>query len=390
MMDEKIYWIWLQQALKYGNHKAKDILKFYNSIEEFYKSGEYDWRLCGFFSNSEINSMNSTSLEIAKDIYFKCQNLGYEILTLSDKNYSELLFRITNPPIVLYAKGDTSILNNDLTISVVGTRSATRYGIEMAHEISYKVAKSNGVVVSGGALGIDAASHRGALDAGGKTIAVLGCGINYNYLLENESLRNKISNSGLLISEYPPNYPSYNYNFPMRNRIISGLSLATIVVEAGRKSGSLITANLANEQNRDVFVVPVDSQSPLSTGSQSLIRDGALAISNVDDIINQYKMKSENRIPKQKINFLRTNYSSESNMKNISNSKNEQETKSFTNISKSSKLVYDVICKGRINVDNIKKSLCIEIKELLSALTELEIYGLIKACPGQYYEKSNN
>lgn len=381
MMDEKIYWIWLQQALKYGNHKAKDILDFYDSIEEFYRSGEYGWRLCGFFSNSEINSMSSTSLEIAKDIYFKCQNLGYEILTLSDKNYSKLLYRITNPPIVLYAKGDTSILNNDLTISVVGTRSATRYGIEMAHEISYKIAKSNGVVVSGGALGIDAAAHRGALDAGGKTIAVLGCGINYNYLLENESLRNKISNSGLLISEYPPNYPSYNYNFPMRNRIISGLSLATIVVEAGRKSGSLITANLANEQNRDVFVVPVDSKSVLSTGSQALIRDGALAISNIDDVINQYIMKSENKLPKEKINFLRTNYSSEDNTKNV------KSEKYFPNISKSAKLVYDVICKGRINVDNIKKSLCIETKDLLSALTELEIYGLVKSYPGQNYEK---
>lgn len=386
-MDEKIYWIWLQQALKYGNHKAKDILEIYNNIEEFYRSGEYGWRLCGFFSNSEINSMNSTSLDITKDIYLKCQNLGYEILTFSDKNYSKLLFSITNPPVVLYAKGDTSILNNDLTISVVGTRNATRYGIEMAHEISYRVAENKGVVVSGGALGIDTAAHRGALDAGGKTIAVLGCGINYKYLLENESLRNKIADSGLLISEYPPDYPSYNYNFPMRNRIISGLSLATIVVEAGRKSGSLITANLANEQNRDVLVVPVNSQSPLSTGSQALIRDGALAISNVDDVINQYKMKSENRLPKQRINFLRTNYSSESNIKNISQSKNEQVKKEFPNISKSSKLVYDVICEGRISIDNIKRRLCIETKELLSALTELEIYGLVKSCPGQYYEK---
>lgn len=388
-MDERIYWIWLQQSLKYGNHKVKDILELYDSIEEFYKSGEHSWRLCGFFSNSEINSMNSTSLDIARAIYLKCKNLGYHILTLSDRNYSKLLFSISNPPVVLYAKGDISILNASLTISIVGTRSATRYGIEMAHEMSYKIAKNNGVVVSGGALGIDTAAHRGALDAEGKTIAVLGCGINYRYLLENESLRNKIADTGLLLSEYPPDYRSYNYNFPMRNRIISGLSLATIVVEAGKKSGSLITANLANEQNRDVFVVPVDSRSALSTGSQSLINDGALAISDIEDVINQYKMISENELPKEKISFLRKNYSFDNNVKNISKFKTEQPKKEFPNISKLAKLVYDVICEGRINVDSIKRRLDIDIKDLLCVLTELELYGLIKACPGHSYEKSN-
>ncbi len=394
-MNNKIYWIWLQNALKYGNHKVRTVKLLYEDIRKFYNAGEKEWRLCGCFTNKEISSLLSSTIQNAAVILDQSVSLGYKIVTLDDKEYPQKLKNIANPPCVLYIKGDISNIDKKLCISIVGTRSATIYGTQMASEIAYDLSKQDVIIVSGGALGVDKAAHIGALKAGGETIAVLGCGINYKYLAENKQLRNEISKTGALISEYPPDTPAFSSNFPIRNRIISGLSSGTVVIEAGAKSGSLITANLANDQNRDVFVIPVDMRSPVSQGTVSLIRDGAKIITCAQDILNEYNIKSKNinseKEKRQNINLSTiSSKPAPETQKNISLKKES----SFSNkgplidsLPKDCKDVYLFIKEnGKCHIDRISINTNINIKNLLSIITELEIGGFIESYPGKMYE----
>lgn len=387
-MNEKVYWIWLQQALKYGSHKVRIIRHYYKNIKDFHSAGEREWRLCGCFSNREIESLNNFTLEQAQMIEKRACELGYEILTLSDENYPELLSHIANPPCVLYIKGDKSCLRGSLNVAIVGTRKATDYGIEMSREIAAGLANAGAVVVSGGAVGVDYAAHEGALSVGGKTIAVLGCGINYSYLPKNAALREKIAQSGAVISEYPPDFPPSVSTFPIRNRIISGLSLGTVVIEAGKKSGSLITANLANDQNRDVFVVPVDMKSELAEGATALIRDGAQVITSAKDILDEYALRGEHMIRECKI--LKKSGSNASEVKKGDSGENKSAQKkpinNFENLDDKSKAICLALEKGKAHIDEISLKSGLSVKDLLPSITELELAGLIKSFSGRMYE----
>ncbi len=395
-MDEKIYWIWLQQALRYGSHKVKIIKHYYKNIKDFHNAGEREWRLCGCFSNREIESLLSFTLEKSELIKNKSLELGYEILTLADKEYPELLANIANPPCVLYVKGEKACLSGYLNIAIVGTRKATSYGIEMAHEISRDLAESGAVVVSGGAMGVDCAAHEGALSGGGKTIAVLGCGINYPYLTGNASLREKISENGAVISEYPPDYPPYASNFPIRNRIISGLSLGTVVIEASKKSGSLITANLANDQNRDVFVVPVDMTSELGEGATGLISDGAQVITSAKNILDEYSTRigSNFKIKKLERSYHKSDDSTDNTVKinraEKSTALSEEKKKILNDLDDKSKKIYFIIKNEKLHIDDISRKTELSVKDLLPTITELELSGLIKSSSGRMYEISYN
>lgn len=395
-MDEKVYWIWLQEALRYGSHKVKIIKHYYKSIKDFYDAGEREWHICGCFTKRELESFTGFTLAQAQSVEKRACELGYEILTLTDKDYPELLSYIPNPPCVLYVKGDKSCLSGSLNIAVVGTRKATDYGIEMAREIGKDLSAAGAIVVSGGAVGVDCAAHEGALSGGGKTIAVLGCGINYAYLMSNALLREKISQNGAVVSEYPPDYPAYASNFPIRNRIISGLSLGTIVIEAGKKSGSLITANLANDQNRDVFVVPVDAKSELAEGAVGLIRDGAQVVTCAKDILEEYSSRLGNNFKINKDEFVskkvKTSTDKFVNFKVTEKScdlpnKNKVLLEGLDNKSKS---VYLAVKNGKIHIDEISCKTEFPVKDLLPIITELELAGLIKSCSGRMYEINHN
>lgn len=372
-MDNTVYWIWLQQALKPGSSKVKIINHFYKNIKDFYDGKEREWRLCGCFTNKEISALCDSSLEEAEKTFRLSQNLGYKIICICDEEYPNLLRHIDNPPALLYVKGDISFLNSVKSIGIVGTRKASEYGLTMAHDLSHDLALNNVAVISGGALGIDSAAHQGALDAGGKTVAVLGCGINYPYLLGNLKLRNEISNSGAVISEYPPNFPSKPFTFPIRNRIISGISSGIVVIEAGKKSGSLITANLANNQNRDVFVVPVNKESKNSEGSFSLIEDGAMVVANVQDILSEYN--NNLNIKKEKSTNLE-------NKPSIQKSKK----RNISDVPKEYRNIFEILLKGKTHIDIISEITEIPVDKLLLALTEMEIGGFVKSSSGKIYE----
>ena len=214
-----------------------------------------------------------------------------KIIKLGDKDYPQNLLKIYDPPNQLYILGNYKILN-DLGIAMVGSRNCTKYGEQTAKSLAHNLAKYNINVISGMARGIDSASHIGCIMGKGKTIAVLGSGFNHIYPKENMQLFNKILESGgAIITEYEPDTIPDKKNFPRRNRIISGLSQAVVVVEAAERSGSLITAELALEEGKDVFAVPGNINSPLSIGTNELIKDGAKLVTNVFDILEEFNVK---------------------------------------------------------------------------------------------------
>jgi len=217
-------------------------------------------------------------------------NNRIKTIKLGEPNYPMLLSHIKNPPKELFYRGDIS-LGTKLSIAMVGTRKATSYGIWAASNIAEKLAMHDIVITSGMALGIDTYAHKGALKAKGKTIAVLGSGIDICTPSSNRDLMEEIADSGLLISEYPAGTPASKYTFPNRNRIISGVSVATIVVEAGLASGSLITAELAGEQGKEVYAVPGNIDSVYSIGTNKLIKEGALPLVVAEDILDDFKIK---------------------------------------------------------------------------------------------------
>ena len=211
-----------------------------------------------------------------------------KIINIGDKEYPKNLLRIYEPPKSLYILGDDKILN-DFGIAIVGSRKCTKYGEQIAKSLAYNLAKLNINIISGFARGIDTASHIGCIMTKGKTIAVLGSGFNNIYPKENIKLLNKILDTGgAIITEYEPNMKPYAKNFPRRNRIISGLSHGVVIVEAAEKSGSLITAELALNEGKEIFVIPGNITSMQSKGTNQLIKDGAKLVTNVYDILEEY------------------------------------------------------------------------------------------------------
>lgn len=397
MNNDTKYWVWLSQALGYGSKSVKAVMNFYSSAEEFYNMGSDEWAKSGCFTRKELNSLEKHKLSEAEILIEKASSLGENIITLTDADYPPLLREIFNPPAVIYTKGDISLLESCLCIGIVGTRSATDDGIRTGGRFAKGLALAGAAVISGGALGIDSSAHRGALKAGGITACVLGCGINYNYLVSNARLRSEISEKGVIISEYPPDTPAAGWNFPVRNRIIAGLSKGVLIVEAGEKSGALITAKLALEENRDVFAIPGSVNSTVSVGTNNLIKDGAIPVTSYRDILEEYS-----DIFTPKITPAEEPLSPEESLKlhedsmgidRIRNFFGKKDKKIKTNnkflpagLSQNAVTVYNAMKPTSMNVDEIIINSKLETKNALAALTELEFSNLIEALPGARYK----
>lgn len=243
----------------------------YSDVSAFYYGGISEWRLCGIFSQKDLERFSSTGLDDAKKIVDRCIECNYSILCIDDELFPKCLYNIECPPALIYVHGVMPDIDNTFSIGIVGTRRATKYGIENSYRFAYALSKYGTIIVSGGALGVDGASHRGALATDGITICVRGCGLNCSYLRENSDIRSTIPKRGAVITEYPPDETPRNYYFPARNRIIAALSDGLLVMEAGKKSGSLITANLAAEQGKTIFAL-LGNNSPQNEGSNALIK----------------------------------------------------------------------------------------------------------------------
>ncbi|MBE6832004.1 DNA-processing protein DprA [Faecalispora sporosphaeroides] len=288
MSCETAFWVWLQHGLGAGSGKVRRVLSCCTGLREFWEAGPQFWELQGLFTARELSALRAFSPRDAQRIADRCEKSGIRLLTPEEEGYPRSLWEIANPPCVLYVKGQLPAVDEMPAIAVVGTRDATISGKKIAFSLSYQLARAGAVVISGGARGIDTAAHRGALQARGKTVCVLGCGLEHPYLMENAGLRDWIAESGAVISEYPPDSPASRAAFPIRNRIISGLSCGVLVVEAAAKSGSLITADLALEQGRDVFAVPCGIDNPVSRGVNTLIKNGAVPVGGAAELLEQY------------------------------------------------------------------------------------------------------
>lgn len=283
-MKDIEYWIWLSRIKGLNPKLLNDLLEKYDDPRTLWNKTKEELTIEGIkesYANEITNSIYRQNL----DKYLKYMNENnIEIINIYDKNYPDKLKVIYDPPIVLYIKGNKNILN-EKAMSIIGCRMCTKYGENIAKKLAYNLSINNINVISGLARGIDSCAHKGTLKANGKTIAVVGCGLDRVYPTENESLFNEIiKNNGAVISEYIIGTKPLSKNFPRRNRIISGLSDGVIVVEAREKSGTLITVDFALEQGKNIYAVPGNIDSLNSYGTNDLIKQGAKIVTNFQDI----------------------------------------------------------------------------------------------------------
>ena len=401
------FWIWITNALGYNTPKVKQIAELYDDVSMFYNGGEKEWKFCGIFSSNDISKLKKSKLKNAMELIDITEKYGYSIIAIDDEQYPRCLYNIDTPPAVIYVNGNLPDIDNRLTIGVVGTRKATEYGTSNSYKFGYALAKYGVATVSGGALGVDCASHNGTLAADGVTICVLGCGLNCNYLKKNEKMRQAISKRGAVISEYPPDEPVQKYYFPARNRIISALSDGILVIEAGVKSGSLITANLALEQGKEVFAL-LGNNSPQNEGSNNRIKEGsAIPVTDFMDILNAFdnlyvtgdnvdvdfnsiSLDDISAIPVKGVSQRRQK-SAPRKTHNIENNAKadkpaiKREHKENLNLNPVAQRIYDYISDEPIHIDKISADLQIPIFKVLSAVTILEMNGLIEALQGRMY-----
>ncbi len=283
-----LHWIWLATRPNMNERDKVALLRHFRDPEDIFYAGEDAFADVEELTEGALEALRDKNLKQSHAILDECTAKGIHICTYGDGAYPGRLKNISDPPVVLYYKGTLPDLDSVPVIAAVGTRSCTAYGINVAKRIGGQIAKCGGVVVSGLAAGIDAAAIGGALSAGGIAIGVLGCGVDVVYPLSNKGLFADTERYGCLISEFAPGTPPLKWNFPKRNRIMSGLSNGVLIVEAPEKSGALITARQAAEQGRDVFVVPGNIDVASCAGSNALLRDGAIAVSNGWDVVSEY------------------------------------------------------------------------------------------------------
>lgn len=297
-MTPEVGWIWLAERLGAGSALGPRLLEAFGSPEEIWRAPRDSLAAAASMTKRRLEYLADKDLSYAQRIWEDCVRKNITVLALTDAAYPPLLREIANPPILLYVRGNLPDMRDRLTISVVGTRKATPYGRHAARYFAGTLAQNGCLIVSGMAAGIDSEANRAALDAGCETIAVFGCGVDVCYPSENKRLMHDILAHGAVISEYPPGAEPDGWHFPMRNRIITGMSRGTLVVEAPQKSGARISADLALEQGRDVFAVPGDVNRPNSAGCNALIRQGgAELVQSPSDILSHYEYGRTHLVP---------------------------------------------------------------------------------------------
>ncbi len=388
--DEKMrYLIWLQQVFGYASLSAIKVLEHFKTAENIYNADLSKLKASGLFSKSQLEKITKTDISAADKILNDCKAFKIKTVGLGDKEYPYSLSVIENPPLVLYYKGKLPDFLNTPTICIVGPRKVSEFGKKAAYSLSFRLAKAGFTVVSGGAVGTDTYAHAGALKAGGVTVLCMGCGIEYNYCPQNKPLRESVAIDGCVISEYPPKTPTSKFSFPVRNRILAALSHGTVVIEAGKKSGALITANNANEQGRDVFIIPGGMNDKCYEGSNALMRDGAKPILDISDIFAEYSARFPGKINIKNAYNCRI-IEKDPCYEDLSTKNFEKSSKnSNITLSKEAEIVYNNLDSQKFFPDEILNTGLVPA-QILSALTELEMEFLIRALPGGMYEKTNS
>lgn len=363
--EEVKYWLALKMIAGLNSREIRFLVDRFEKPEAIFEESKSALRYFLKHNEEAIECLRNFNKwdEVEKEMKRLNENKA-EIVTFRDPNFPALLKNIQDGPVFLYVKGH--LREDDLNIALVGSRRASSYGIITAENLARGLALAGFTIVSGMARGIDAAAHRGAISARGRTIAVLGCGLDVIYPPENRSLYEAIAQSGAVVTEYAFGTPPHARNFPFRNRLISGMSWGVVVVEASEKSGSLITARLAAEQGRTVFAVPGEINSPLSRGTHLLLKEGATLIESVEDILEDIRPQVTPTIsvPKEK-------------------------PVSSVNIKEAEGRLLDLIGPKPVHGDELIKETGLPAGEVMGLLLSLELKGLIQQLPGKYYRRMN-
>lgn len=361
--NEKSLWLTCHRIL---GTKAKQLLSVWEisgqSLAPLLKASPATWEHMGFNPKDQarFHAQRQAAGDKA-DLAWEQEAADHHIITIVDEAYPPLLREIAHPPLILYVKGNIDVLRAP-QMALVGTRKPTPAGRSMAQYFSRGLAQAGLVVTSGLALGVDGEAHQAAVNCGGQTIAVLGSGLNKLYPARHRSLAEKIAIQGAVLSEFPPDVPAIAENFPRRNRIISGLSLGVLVVEAALRSGSLITARHAIEQNREVFAIPGSVNNPMAQGCHALLKQGAKLVENLCDILEEISVKVE--------------YSAKNKAGNLE--------KNCSNLSHEEQILVQALGFDVVSIDELVARSGLNVQTVAGRLVDLQFLGLVQSTPGGY------
>ena len=404
-----IHWIWLATREHMNDADKLAVLSHFGNPEDIYFADVSAYAEVPNMTKQIADSLQDKDLHAAGDILRQCVDLGIHICTFNDGAYPAKLKNITDPPMVLYYVGHLPDLDGSPVIAAVGTRKASSYGMNVARRIGGQLANCGAIVVSGMAAGIDGAAASGALSAGGTVVGVLGCGVDIVYPASNRGLFADVERHGCLISEFVPGTEPNKWNFPRRNRILSGLSNGVLVVEAPQKSGALITARRAADQGRDVFVVPGNVDVPTCAGSNALMREGATPVRNGWDVVSEYVYLYPDKIRTDKSMIQPAGYMGEERIepkvaqkaktveksadlvekeeKNIIDNRQSQpyydNRDKFEKLPEDQKKIAKLLLSGEQLVDDVIAQSQMPAGEVLSQLTLMEIQGVVVRKPGK-------
>lgn len=373
------YWVWLSSLSISPRNRIK-LLNCFKDPKNIWEASKADLQELDFISEATVNRIIDKKHKDKVSGYIKSiTELGLEIITIEDDKYPCYLKSIYDPPVVLYVKG--TIVPDENAIAIVGSRNATFYGNEIAEEFAFRLACMGIAIVSGMARGIDSSAHKGALKARGRTIAVLGCGHDIVYPAENKKLMEEISNNGAVISEFLPGTQPIAMNFPLRNRIISGLSIGTMIVEAAEKSGSLITAEYAIEQGREVFAVPGNINSINSRGTNKLIKDGAKITTCIEDILEELNIYNINAGLAGKNNY--------DERKENKENRGLFDKTSIKGLSPEELQIVELLMYEPTHIDILVNKTGYSIERINTVMTMLELKGIVEQLPGKIFKIKN-
>jgi DNA processing protein len=381
--DEELYWLALQLIPGLGSRTANKLLDRLRTPQAIFRASRTELEGVGVSGTVAQSIASGCTFEDAAAQQQKMLDAGAELVTIGDPRYPQRLREIFDPPIVLFIRGRADLLHS-LSLAMVGTRRPTAYGIAVAERLAADLAHAGLTIVSGLARGIDASAHKGVLTAGGDTVAVLGCGVDLVYPQENRKLYSEIAARGLIVSEFPMGAVAFPQNFPIRNRIISGLSLGVLVVEGAQYSGSAITAKLAIDQGREVFAVPGNITSKLSWGPNLLIKQGAKIVQDWNDVVVELSPEARRHLIEKTRGKL-LGATDESNGPAQASLLGE----AGPQLDGTARRALEALpVDAPVHLDDLLEKLAdISASELIAALFELEMLGLVKQLPGKNFVK---
>ena len=397
--------LWLAERPNMSEGVKAALLRHFSSPEELYYSQEselLELDIRGMTSEG-VEALQDKNLDGAEKTLEKCLKDGVSFLTVEDPKYPDRLRALYDAPVLLYYRGTLPEFDDLPAIALVGTRKASAYGLKTAQRLGGEIARGGGLVVSGLAEGVDAAAMLGALNERSSVVGVLGCGIDMVYPRKNKDLYRQTECQGCILTEYAPGTPPLRWNFPKRNRIISGLSCGTVVVEAPEKSGSLLTARYALDQGRDVFVVPGNVDDPRCAGSNRLLRSGAIAVSCGEDVLAEYEGMYPGKLPRHPVAVCATSRrekpekipAKEPLKKKLTDKPIDKaapglysdQVTAGPKLTEEEQKVCDAIGSGETLVDEVIAKAGLPAGKILSLLTMLELKGAICRLPGKRVSK---